>query len=102
MLQNIDKDQLLVLREIALNTRFDNIELNDDTLDFLKRYSTFIRKLSHGSVSKRMLSVNYKVVSEMIRIALQHHAICEQDGVSSYSGMEYDEEKRESREPDQQ
>lgn len=94
--KNVDKDQYTVLREISLNVLNKNIELSKDTFDSLKRYRDFIRKLAVGHVSKKKLAENSEIVCELVRLALQHYAICKKAGSGSRRRIQSAERKSES------
>lgn len=76
-LRAVDRQQYMVLREAARNILQGTIELEPSTLDTLKKNKIFIRKLDVGQATEQELAIHSDVVCEIVRLALQYHAIDE-------------------------
>lgn len=88
MLHWVDTNQYKVLREIAYNILKSTIILEEATRVTLKEHKIIIRALAKGKLGRRKLGENSKIITEIVRLALQHHAYSnKQECDSSDRGM---------------
>lgn len=93
-LRTVDRQQYMVLREIARNILQGTIILHESTLDKLKKSKVFIRKLDAGQATEQELVTHSEVVCELVRLALQYHAIDEHTCATDNGRMDKLEEPK--------
>lgn len=109
ILQSLDFQQKLVLKEIAINILRQIIPINKKTLKKLTPHKLFLRKLctsKTSEISKVTFARNFKVICEIIQIAFNYHGKCKKDrhietyqetGISSMGSVGSNDQEESSR-----
>jgi hypothetical protein len=70
-LYKVDRQQYMVLREIAVNILEDVIEIDDHTKEILQVHKNLLRKLANDRLPKKCLLQEAGIITEIVRLALQ-------------------------------
>ena len=69
----ISHNQYFELKKIAINILQGVLPLKRNQLKYLKNSKTLIRKLAEGKVTNNYLATHYKIISYIVKIALEYN-----------------------------
>lgn len=97
ILKNVDDKQYRALQEIVINILTAVIPVSKEVTDRLYTHRAKLRKLSLGTLPRSQLGSLSPILLECVRLGLQHHEICGQNGHVASGGVSKPETKSSSK-----